>query len=1038
MRVHPEILAAPAHPAAPRGEEGLGRAARGHRRLRALPGPQRLRHPQVLPERLAQGAEAPLPGAARRAREALEVLRGRRAGAGPLEGLHGGLRGGHPGHRHRARALVRGPGRREVVHPARGRRGHRGDAGGARPGASPRCPTPSGRSWRWRAPSWRRSSTPGSAPGRPSGNIRPFLHPKGPPCPSRSKTSATRSGRPSTRSAAPSWLAPPSWSARAGASSTATSATPSRSGRGRSPSCARCWRWPSTPSCSTGPAAAAFPEDARAAARLALRESPHGLGAYTESKGYLFVRQAVADFIHERDGIPADPEHVFLTDGASKGVQSVLRLLVDGPTRRGDDPHPAVPALLGLHHAARRHAGLLLPRRGEGLEPVAGGARDRPRRGHGPGNPGARHRRHQPGQPHRRGARRVQRRDGARLRAPPLPLGAGRRGLPGERLPDRATASSPSPRCWCGSASRRPALELPLGVEGVPGRVRPPGRLPGVPQRPGRRHGARWRSSSRWRSAPTRRGSSSPGSWSGRPGPATRRSPSSTGSGARCSSRCARRAALLEKGLNGIPGIQCNALTGAMYAFPRITLPPGTTDAQYCLALLEETGICVVPGVGLRPAARDLALPHHHPAARGRDRDRGAEARRVPRRVHEGAGRLTPPVSARRCARAGPVVPAAFATGLGVERPGHVEDDAGLAAHGRRRRGRAGWSPSHPGRSPASCAVVHDDAQPTREHVAAVGAPAQRSRCAACGFTCCDQRHPGSKMPRPMTPSPDVQHLRSRPLSTKPDWSRPDAGEPLDPQLVHWGCSSSPDPLHERRTAAPRRRSRESPSPIDGRRPGLSCGVRSGHSRVGGRGSHCHPGANRGGYAAPSAAPCARMIALYLSGHGFGHMTRACEVLAEVRRREPAVPLAVVGSVPERAGPAGHPGGRCSSGGPPATSGSCSGTRSTSTRRRPPRPAPPSRPAGTGGPTRRPTSSATSGVRLVLADIPAARLRGRATGPGSPRSGSATSPGTGSTATSRRGSPPWPPRPTGPPRPTAGRAAPRAPLRRRPLRLHPP
>jgi aspartate/methionine/tyrosine aminotransferase len=58
------------------------------------------------------------------------------------------------------------------------------------------------------------------------------------------------------------------------------------------------------------------------------------------------------------------------------------------------------------------------------------------------------------------------------------------------------------------------------------------------------------------------------------------------------------RAARLEKGLNAIPGIQCNALTGAMYAFPRITLPPGTTDAQYCLALLEETGICVVPGSG--------------------------------------------------------------------------------------------------------------------------------------------------------------------------------------------------------------------------------------------------------------------------------------------------------------------------------------------------------------------------------------------------------------------------------------------------------
>ena len=39
-----------------------------------------------------------------------------------------------------------------------------------------------------------------------------------------------------------------------------------------------------------------------------------------------------------------------------------------------------------------------------------------------------------------------------------------------------------------------------------------------------------------------------------------------------------------------------------MYAFPRITLPPGVTDAQWCLALLEATGICVVPGSGFGQA----------------------------------------------------------------------------------------------------------------------------------------------------------------------------------------------------------------------------------------------------------------------------------------------------------------------------------------------------------------------------------------------------------------------------------------------------
>ncbi len=58
------------------------------------------------------------------------------------------------------------------------------------------------------------------------------------------------------------------------------------------------------------------------------------------------------------------------------------------------------------------------------------------------------------------------------------------------------------------------------------------------------------------------------------------------------------RAVLLAEGLNRIDGIECNVVAGAMYAFPRVTLPPGRTDEEYCMALLEETGICVVPGTG--------------------------------------------------------------------------------------------------------------------------------------------------------------------------------------------------------------------------------------------------------------------------------------------------------------------------------------------------------------------------------------------------------------------------------------------------------
>ncbi|XP_032079317.1 alanine aminotransferase 1 isoform X2 [Thamnophis elegans] len=70
----------------------------------------------------------------------------------------------------------------------------------------------------------------------------------------------------------------------------------------------------------------------------------------------------------------------------------------------------------------------------------------------------------------------------------------------------------------------------------------------------------------------------------------------------------ARKARLTEEIFNRAPGIHCNPVQGAMYAFPRIELPlRAVQEAQaqgqapdmfFCLRLLEETGICVVPGSG--------------------------------------------------------------------------------------------------------------------------------------------------------------------------------------------------------------------------------------------------------------------------------------------------------------------------------------------------------------------------------------------------------------------------------------------------------
>jgi len=70
----------------------------------------------------------------------------------------------------------------------------------------------------------------------------------------------------------------------------------------------------------------------------------------------------------------------------------------------------------------------------------------------------------------------------------------------------------------------------------------------------------------------------------------------------------ALKARMTTETLNQIEGVRCNEVMGAMYAFPRIFLPEKaiqeakvqglSPDAFYCYQLLEETGICVVPGSG--------------------------------------------------------------------------------------------------------------------------------------------------------------------------------------------------------------------------------------------------------------------------------------------------------------------------------------------------------------------------------------------------------------------------------------------------------
>ncbi|KAG7992158.1 hypothetical protein I3843_02G113800 [Carya illinoinensis] len=69
-----------------------------------------------------------------------------------------------------------------------------------------------------------------------------------------------------------------------------------------------------------------------------------------------------------------------------------------------------------------------------------------------------------------------------------------------------------------------------------------------------------------------------------------------------------RRAKALENAFNNLEGVSCNKAEGAMYLFPRIYLPQKaikaaedaniTPDTFYCRRLLNATGIVVVPGAG--------------------------------------------------------------------------------------------------------------------------------------------------------------------------------------------------------------------------------------------------------------------------------------------------------------------------------------------------------------------------------------------------------------------------------------------------------
>ena len=73
-----------------------------------------------------------------------------------------------------------------------------------------------------------------------------------------------------------------------------------------------------------------------------------GVGAYTESKGPQFIREAIAAFIDQRDvgeasGRKSNPDSIFLTNGASEGAKYIIDMLVAKRTDGIMIPTPQYP-----------------------------------------------------------------------------------------------------------------------------------------------------------------------------------------------------------------------------------------------------------------------------------------------------------------------------------------------------------------------------------------------------------------------------------------------------------------------------------------------------------------------------------------------------------------------------------------------------------------------------------------------------------------------------------------------------------------------
>ncbi|KAI0275729.1 transaminase [Russula aff. rugulosa BPL654] len=339
----------------------------------------------------------------------------------------------------------------------------------------------------------------------------------------------------------------------------------------------------------------AFPEDVIARAKE-LQSEIGSIGAYSHSQGIPFIRKNIASFIQERDGYPSNPNHIFLTAGASAGVTLLLSALIANPKSGILIPIPQYPLYTATLAA---HTGVGIPYHlDEGADwatsapeieaaiekAVAEGVEPKALVIINPGNPtGAvldeatmekvvrvceRHNLvlladevyqsnlHQRASHPFTSFKKLIR----ALDSPGVTGECGRRGGYYEctNINDDIIALLYK----MASVTLCPPLSGQIGVDCM---VRPP--------RPGDPSYQLWKTETEATHA-----------------------------------ALAQRTKTMAERLNSLPGVSCVNSPGALYLFPRIRLPPAAIEAAheagkepdtlYALELLDDTGICVVPGSG--------------------------------------------------------------------------------------------------------------------------------------------------------------------------------------------------------------------------------------------------------------------------------------------------------------------------------------------------------------------------------------------------------------------------------------------------------